>query len=66
MPEIRIKELETLLLTATTALAVLTKAHAELQSDLADSQMRNKKLKRTSRRDERDFKSQLAVANNRG
>ncbi len=67
MLELRIKELEGLLLVANNSLALLTLSNTELKSDLADSQMRNKKLKRNARRDERDFKNQLTVAqNNRG
>ena len=62
MPAERIAELETQLVTANESVATLTKQNAELTTHLAEAEMRNKKLRRTSRRDESSFKEQLAVA----
>ena len=62
MSEERIKELELQLVTANAAVTNLTGLNTGLTEQLSDAQARNKKLKRTSRRDERDFKEQLAVA----
>lgn len=64
MPEQRIKELEGLLLVANNSLALLALSNTELKSDLAHSQKKNMKLKRTARRNERDFKSKLSAAKN--
>jgi hypothetical protein len=46
MPDVRITELEGLLLAANQSVALLTKTNADPPHDLAASQMRNKKLKR--------------------
>ncbi|MDB6128418.1 MAG: hypothetical protein JWM35_2314 [Verrucomicrobia bacterium] len=62
MLEARIKELELQLVTANAAVTSLTSLNTGLNEQLVDAQSRNKKLKRTSRRDERDFKEQLATA----
>ena len=62
MPEHRIKELEGLLLVANNSLALLSVSNAELRRDLVHSQRANMKLKRTARRDERDFNSKLSAA----
>jgi hypothetical protein len=65
MSEQRILELEQLLLTANEAVAKLTLSTAELTRQLSDADTRNKKLKRSSRRDEWAFKEQLSVAQSR-
>ena len=62
MLEDRIKELELQLVAANASVANLTGLNTGLTEQLSDAQARNKKLKRTSRRDERDFKEQLATA----
>jgi hypothetical protein len=65
MSEQRILELEQQLLTANEAVAKLTLANAELTKQLSDADSRNKKLKRSSRRDESSFRQQLSVAQSR-
>ena len=62
MLEQRITELESQLATAGETVASLTRLNAELIERLSDAETRNKKLKRSARRDESSFKSQLAVA----
>ncbi len=62
MPEQRIKELESQLEAASEALATLTQLNTELTHKLSEAETRHKKLKRSSRRDERSFKLQLAAA----
>jgi len=67
MPEQRIIELEHQLLTANESVAKLTLANTELTKQVSDAEVRNRKLKRSSRKDESSFKEQLAVArSNRG
>ena len=65
MSEQRILELERQLLTATESVATLTTANTELTRQLADSDLRFRKLKRSARSDESSFQSQLAVAQSR-
>ena len=65
MFEERIKELESQLATAGETVASLTRLNAELTERLSDAETRNKKLKRSARRDESSFKEQLAVAQSR-
>jgi uncharacterized coiled-coil protein SlyX len=65
MHEARIFELEQQLATANDMLAKLTVANAELERQVADAEMRNKKLKRSSRQGESALKEQLTAAQNR-
>jgi uncharacterized coiled-coil protein SlyX len=65
MFEERIKELESQLATAGETVASLTRLNAELTERLSDAETRNKKLKRSARRDESSLKEQLAVAQSR-
>jgi phage shock protein A len=65
MSEQRILELEQQLLTANEAVAKFTLTNAELTRQLSDAETRNKKLKRSSRRDESDFRQQLSIAQSR-
>jgi len=65
MDQARIKELEALLATANDALQKLTLANTELTRQVADAEMRNRKLKRNSRNDESALKDQLTAAQNR-
>ncbi len=58
-------ELEQQLFTANETVAKLTLSNAELTKQLADSEVRNMKLKRASRRDESTFRQQLSVAQSR-
>ena len=62
MLEERIKELESQLATSGETVASLTRQNAELTEKLSDAEARNKKLKRSARRDESSYKEQLAVA----
>ena len=62
MSEQRIEELELLLVTANASIATLTASNVELTRNLAGAQVRNKKLKRSARRDQSAFKEQLAAA----
>ena len=62
MPEQRIKELELQLATASETVASLTRLNAELTAKLSDAEIRNKKLRRTARRDESSLQEQLAAA----
>jgi phage shock protein A len=62
MPEQRIKELEGQLLVANTSITTLTASNLELTRHLNDAESRNKKLKRSARRDGNSFKDQLATA----
>lgn len=67
MFEARIKELELQLAGVNESMAKLVLANAGLTTQLADAEVRNKRLKRSSRQDESSFKDQLAVAQrNRG
>lgn len=61
----RILELEQQLLTANEAVAKLTLSNAELTKQLSAADTQNKKLKRTSRRDESSLRQQLTVAQSR-
>jgi phage shock protein A len=65
MPEQRIKELELQLVTANETVATLTRQNAELTEKVSDAETRNKKLKRSARRDESSFKEQLTAAQNK-
>lgn len=65
MHEQRIAELEQLLAAARQSAATLAQANQELTRQLADAEMRNKKLKRNSRNDESALKQQIADAQNR-
>lgn len=62
MLEQRIQELEQQLAAANETVATLTRQNAELTGRISDAETRNKKLKRSARRDESSFKEQLAVA----
>lgn len=65
MPADRILELENLLSAANDTVAQLTRTNADLTRQVADAEMRNKKLKRNSRNDESALKQQLSDAQNR-
>ncbi|MBI5693363.1 MAG: hypothetical protein HZC55_25070 [Verrucomicrobia bacterium] len=65
MPEQRIKELEIQLTAAGETVAGLQRRNAELTEQLSDAETRNKKLRRSARRDESTFKEQLAAAHSR-
>jgi hypothetical protein len=65
MHEARILELEQLLSAANDTIAQLTRANTELTRQVADAEMRNKKLRRNSRNDESVLKQQLTDAQNR-
>lgn len=65
MPAERILQLETSLTAATGEITRLTLANAELAKQLADSDMRNKRLRRSSKRDETSLRAELSVAQNR-
>jgi hypothetical protein len=65
MLEQRIKDLESQLVTAGETVASLKGSNAELTERLSDAETRNKKLKRSSRRDESSFKEQLAASQGR-
>lgn len=65
MSDERIGELETQLLAANASIATLTAANLELTRGLADADCRNKKLKRTAKRDESSLKDQLLAAQTR-
>lgn len=58
----RIKELEAELATATESVANLTRLNGELTDKLSDAEARNKKLRRSSKRDESSLREQLAIA----
>lgn len=60
MPEQRIKELELQLAAAGASIAALTATNLELTRGLADAEVRNKKIKRSARRDEGALRDQLA------
>ena len=62
MPEQRILELEQQLVTAHEAVAKLTLTNTDLTDRLSDAEVRNKKLRRSSRKDERALKDQLVLA----
>jgi phage shock protein A len=61
----RILELEQQLLTANETVAKLILSTTELTRQLSEAETRNKKLKRSSRRDESSFRQQLSVAQSR-
>ena len=65
MLEQRIKELELQLVTSGETVASLTRSNAELAERLSAAETRNKKLKRSARRDESSLKQQLAVSQSR-
>lgn len=65
MPEQRIKELELQLAAASETVASLTRLNAELTERVAEAETRNKKLKRSARREESSFKDQLALAHSK-
>ncbi len=65
MSQERIAELELQLAAATAAVATLTLANTGLTEQLEESELRAKKLRRTSKRDESSLKQQLATAQNR-
>lgn len=65
MHQARVLELEQLLSAANESLEKLTVTNAELTRQLADAEMRNKKLKRSSRNDTGALKEQLTEAQNR-
>jgi hypothetical protein len=62
MAEERIAELEAQLVTANDSVTNLTKLNSELTERLSDAEARNKKLKRSSRRDEQTHKDSLLAA----
>jgi phage shock protein A len=62
MPEQSIEDLARQLSAASETVLSLTRQNAELTSRLSDAESRNKKLKRSARRDESSFKEQLATA----
>ncbi|MES2693037.1 MAG: hypothetical protein V4773_06155 [Verrucomicrobiota bacterium] len=65
MSEQRIKELELQLATANESVTTLTRQNAELTEKLSDSELLNKKMKRSARRDESSLKEQIAIAQSR-
>lgn len=65
MPEQRIKDLESQLLTANETIAKLTAANAILTESVLVADVRNRKLRRSARNDESNFRDQLTIANNR-
>jgi hypothetical protein len=65
MFEARIKELELQLAAANESLAALTLVNTGLTSQLADAEVRNRKMKRNSRQAESSFNEKLAVAQSR-
>jgi F0F1-type ATP synthase membrane subunit b/b' len=65
MPDTRILELEQQLSAANDTVAKLTLTNADLSRQLAEAEVRNKKMKRNSRNDESALKQQLTDAQNR-
>lgn len=66
MPQLqRIAELEQLLVVANEAITKLTVTNTELTKQVSDAETRNRKLKRSSRKDESNFKDQLLLAQTR-
>jgi len=61
----RILELEQQLAAANESIVKLTAANAELTRQATDADLRSKKLRRSSRRDESSLRAQLSVAQNR-
>jgi phage shock protein A len=61
----RILELEQQLLAANETVAKLILSTTELTRKLSEADTRNKKLKRSSRRDESSFREQLSIAQSR-
>jgi phage shock protein A len=64
MPAQRILELEQQLVTAHATVANLTASVTALTAQVADAELRNKKLRRNSKNSESSFKDQLAMAQN--
>jgi septal ring factor EnvC (AmiA/AmiB activator) len=62
MLEQRIKDLEALLVTANAALEASMAANAKLKTDLAASELSNKRIRRNARQDESKLKTQLDTA----
>lgn len=65
MPESRIQELELQLAASDETVANLTRQNADLTGRLSLAELRNKKLRRSARRDTSSFKQQLAAAQGR-
>lgn len=65
MSEPTLSELTVQLAAANESVTTLTRQNAELTARLSDAETRNKKLKRSARRDESSFKEQLTAAQNR-
>lgn len=65
MHHARILELEQLLASANDSLAKMAVTNTELTRQVADAEIRNKKLKRASRNDGNTLKQQLIDAQNR-
>lgn len=61
----RVAELEQLLAVANETIAKLTVTNTELTKQVSDAETRNRKLKRSSRKDESNFKDQLLLAQTR-
>ncbi len=61
----RVAELEQLLVVANESIAKLTVTNTELTKQVSDAETRNRKLKRSSRKDESNFKDQLLLAQTR-
>ena len=62
MSQERVAELEGLLLAANVSVAALTRSQALLTGQLADAELRARKLRRKSRRDENTFRTEIAFA----
>ena len=62
MSEPRIQELEDLLFVANASIVALTATNHELTRNLSEAEVRNRKLRRSARKDASSFKEQLAVA----
>ena len=65
MPEQSILELEKQLVSANEAVTNLTAANALLTTQLADAEIRNKKLRRSSRSGESALRAELTIAQSR-
>jgi len=61
----QITELETRLEAAGKTVATLTQENAQLAGKLSDAELLIRKLKRSSRRDESNFRDQLSAARDR-
>jgi phage shock protein A len=64
MPEQRIADLEQQLLAANENVAKLTASNTLLTSQLESAELRNRKLRKSAGRDERDHKEALTAAQN--